>query len=452
MVNWEKINDTKVKMEIELPEEEVEEALEKAYREVVKKVDLPGFRKGKVPRKILEARFGPEVLYEDAVQYMVPEAYSKAIEEEEEIEPVDEPDIEVVQIEKGKPFKFNATVEVKPEVTLGLYKGVEVEVEKEEVDEKKVEEHLHNLRERQARLVTVEDEDYQAQEKDMIVIDFKGYLDGEPFEGGEAEDYSLELGSGSFIEGFEEQLVGARTGEEKEVKVTFPEDYEEESLAGQEVLFSVTVKEIKRKELPDLDDDFAKEVSEFETLEEFKEDLWNKFQEEAKNQYQYHLEEAVINKVADNSEVAIPEGLVEKQLDRMIEDIERRLGTQGLKMEQFLQLTGKSVEDLKEEYREEAVKRVKSNLVLDAIIKAEGIDVEESEIEEKIQEIAQTYNDDPERVKDVFKQQGRWNMMFEEMRMRKVIDMLVENAQVIEKPPESSEEERENQEEQENED
>ena len=452
MVNWEKINDTKVKMEIELPEEEVEEALEKAYREVVKKVDLPGFRKGKVPRKILEARFGPEVLYEDAVQYMVPEAYSKAIEEEEEIEPVDEPDIEVVQIEKGKPFKFNATVEVKPEVTLGLYKGVEVEVEKEEVDEKKVEEHLHNLRERQARLVTVEDEDYQAQEKDMIVIDFKGYLDGEPFEGGEAEDYSLELGSGSFIEGFEEQLVGARTGEEKEVKVTFPEDYEEESLAGQEVLFSVTVKEIKRKELPDLDDDFAKEVSEFETLEEFKEDLWNKFQEEAKNQYQYHLEEAVINKVADNSEVAIPEGLVEKQLDRMIEDIERRLGTQGLKMEQFLQLTGKSVEDLKEEYREEAVKRVKSNLVLDAIIKAEGIEVEESEIEEKIQEIAQTYNDDPERVKDVFKQQGRWNMMFEEMRMRKVIDMLVENAQVIEKPPESSEEERENQEEQENED
>jgi len=430
MVTWEKIEDNKVKMEIELSENQVEEALNKAYQQVVKKVDLPGFRKGKVPRKILEARFGPEILYEDAVQHMVPEAYSNAIEEEEELEPIDEPDIDIVQIEKGKPFKFTATVEVKPEVSLGEYRGVSVEVEKEEVDEEKVSQHLENLRERHARLIPVEEEDARVQDKDMVTLDFTGYLDGEPFEGGQAEDYSLEIGSGSFIEGFEEQLIGSAVNEEKEIKVTFPEDYGEESLSGKEVVFEVKVKEIKRKELPELNDDFAREVSDFETLEEFREDLHHKMQEETENRYRHQLEEAVIEKASENCEVEIPEVLVEKQIDRMIGDIEQRLSTQGLKMEQFLEISGKSMDDFRNEYREEATKRVKANLVLDAILKKEGIEVEDHEIDDKIQELAQTYNDDPERIKEVFKQQGRLNMISEELRMRKVIDMLVENARV----------------------
>jgi len=445
MVTWEKIEHNKVKMEIELTEEEVEEAIEKAYREMVKKVNLPGFRKGKVPRKIMEARFGPEIFYEDAVQHMVPEAYSSAVDEAE-IEPIDEPDIDVVQIEKGKPFIFTATVEVKPEVTLGDYKGIKVEVEKDAIDEDTVSEYLSNLRERHARLVPVEEEDAVVQEGDQVLIDFQGFIDGEPFEGGQSEDHSLTIGSGSFIEGFEDQLIGASQGEEKEIKVTFPEEYGNEELNGKEATFHVKIKEIKRKELPELNDDFAKEVSDFDTLEEFREDINKKLEEEIENTYKYNMEEAIIQKVSENAEVEIPEVMVERQIEQMIGEIEQRIKMQGLSLEQFLQLSGKTREDLAEQYREDAEKRVKSNLVLSAIMKEEGIEVTDQEIDDKIQELAETHNDSSERIKEIFKQQGRLNMMREEIRIRKVVDFLVEQAEVetvVKDPQETKEEEKE---------
>ncbi len=440
MAKWEKIEDNKVKMEIEVPEDKVEEALSQAYKKVVKDVNLPGFRKGKVPRKVLEARFGPEIFYEDAAQILVPEGYREALEEESEIEPIDEPDIDVVQLEKGKPFIFTATVEVKPEVELGEYKGVPVEVEKEEIGEEDVERYIEGLRDQHSRLVVVEDEDAEVQEGDMVLLDFKGYLDGEPFEGGEAQDYSLEIGSGSLIEGFEEQLKGAKVGEEKEVTVTFPEEYQEESLAGKEAVFEVNVKEIKRKELPELNDDFAREVSEFDTFEEYRNDVFRKLQEEAENRNRTRLENTVIEEVSNRAELEIPDVLVEKEIDRIMSEMEQRISMQGINMDQFLEISGKTREELRSNYREEAVKRVKGNLVLDAIIKKEGFEVQESEIEEKLQEMAEAYNDDPERIRDILQKQGRMDMLKEESRMRKVIDFLVENAEVQYKAPGETEE------------
>ena len=441
MVKWEKIDTNKVKLEVEVPEEEVEDALQQAYKKVVKDVNLPGFRKGKVPRKVLEAKYGPEILYQDAVDYLLPQAYSRAIDEEG-IEPINQPEIDVQQIEKGKPLVFTAEVEVKPEVKLGEYKGVKVEVEKEEVDEEKLESHIEGLRQQHARLIEVEDKETEASDGDMVMIDFTGYIDGEPFEGGDAKDYSLEIGTNTFISGFEEQLIGMKVGEEKEVKVTFPEDYRSEELAGKEAVFEVTLKQIKQKELPELNDDFAREISDFDTFEEFKADAFQKLKDNAEQQYKTQLETAVIEKVSENAEVEIPETLIERQLDNILQDMEQYLQYQGLNLGTFLELTGKSEEDLREEHREEAEKRVKANLVLDEIIKEEDIDVTEDELNEKLQEMAEQYDDSPERIREVFENQGRLEMMREEIRMRKVIDLLVENAEVEIKPKEEDDDEK----------
>ncbi len=429
MVKWERLEDNKIKLEIEVSEEEFEEALKKAYSKVVKEVNLPGFRKGKVPRKVLESRFGPEILYQDAADYILPQAYRSAIEEEN-IEPINEPEIEVQQIEKGKPFIFTAVVEVKPEVKLGAYRGVEVESEEEEIDEETVDEHIEGLRQQHARMVDVEDKDREAAAEDLVLIDFCGYIDGEPFEGGEATDYSLEIGSNTFIPGFEEQLIGMKVDEEKEIKVTFPEDYRNEDLAGKEAVFQVTLKQIKQKELPELNDDFVKEISEFDNLEDFKEDKANKLRENAEQKARTALETAVIEKVSENAEVDVPETLVERQLDNMLQEMEQYLRYQGLDLEKFLEVTQKKEEDLREEQREEAEKRVKANLVLDAIIKEEGLEASEEELQEKIEELANQYGDSPERVREVFEKQGRLDMIREEIRMRKLIDFLVNEAEV----------------------
>ncbi len=429
MVKWEKLDDHKIKLEVEVPEEEFEEALKKAYSKVVKEVNLPGFRKGKVPRKVLESRFGPEILYQDAADYILPQAYRSAIEEEN-IEPINEPEIEVQQIEKGKPFIFTAVVEVKPEVKLGAYRGVEVESEEEEIDEEAVDEHIEGLRQQHARMVDVEDKDREAAAEDLVLIDFCGYIDGEPFEGGEATDYSLEIGSNTFIPGFEEQLIGMKVDEEKEIKVTFPEDYRNEDLAGKEAVFQVTLKQIKQKELPELNDDFVKEISEFDNLEDFRVDKANKLRENAEQKARTALETAVIEKVSENAEVDVPETLVERQLDNMLQEMEQYLRYQGLDLEKFLQVTQKKEEDLREEQREEAEKRVKANLVLDAIIKEEGLEASEEELQEKIEELANQYGDSAERVRDVFEKQGRLDMIREEIRMRKLIDFLVDEAEV----------------------
>jgi len=441
VVKWEKIDTNKVKLEVEVPEEEVEDALQQAYKKVVKDVNLPGFRKGKVPRKVLEAKYGPEILYQDAVDYLLPQAYSRAIDEEG-IEPINQPEIDVQQIEKGQPLVFTAEVEVKPEVKLGEYKGVKVEVEKEEVDEEKLENHIEGLRQQHARLIEVEDKETEASDGDMVMIDFTGYVNGEPFEGGDAQDYSLEIGTNTFISGFEEQLIGMKVGEEKEVKVTFPEDYRSEDLAGEEAVFEVTLKQIKQKELPELNDDFAREISDFDTFEEFKADAFQKLKDNAEQQYKTQLETAVIEKVSENAEVEIPETLIERQLDNILQDMEQYLQYQGLNLGTFLELTGKSEDDMREEHREEAEKRVKANLVLDEIIKEEDIDVTEDELNERLQEMAEQYDDSPERIREVFEKQGRLEMMREEIRMRKVIDLLVENAEVEIKPKEEDDDEK----------
>ncbi|HOL17210.1 MAG TPA: trigger factor [Bacillota bacterium] len=427
LTRWEKIEGNKVRLEIEVAAPDVDTALAKAYRKVVKKVNLPGFRKGKVPRRILEARFGPEILHEEALEILVPPAYQQALKEAD-VEPIEQPSFKLVQIEEGKPLIVHATVEVLPPVELGEYKGIVVEQEEVEITDEQVEQSLEAIREQHARLVPKEEG--AAAEGDLVLIDFKGFIDGEPFSGGEAENYSLELGSGRFIPGFEEQLVGASAGEEREVKVTFPEDYRKEELAGKEAVFQVTVKEIKEKKLPDLDDEFAKEVSDKETLEEFKAQIRERLENNAREQSRIKLEETLIEKLTEASKVEPPPVLIERQIDRMLGELEQYLRFQGLTLEKFCEMSGKSIEELRQNKQEEAAQRVKANLVLDALIKKEGITVEDSEVDEKIAAIAAEHNDDPERVRELFEKQGRLSFMREEMRMRKVIDLLVSQAQI----------------------
>jgi len=434
---WEKIGDNKVLVEIEVPKEEVNEALEKAYRKMAKDINMPGFRKGKVPRKIIESRYGPEAFYNDALEILVDPAYAKAVKECG-LEPINQPEMELVQMEQDKPLLFKVTVEVKPEVTLPYYKGVTVEQVKEEITAENVDSYLDSLREQHARLVAIEDG--KLQEKDLAVIDFSGKVEGEVFEGGEAENYSLEIGSDSFVPGFEEQLLGAVIGEEREVKVTFPEDYHNEDLAGKEAVFSVKVKEIKRPQVPDLDDDFVQELSEeFSTVQEFREDIEKKLKENLQHRKKVELETKVIEKVAAEAEAPVPDALVERELDNMIGEMEHYLRMQGLNMEQYGQLVEGGLEKIREERRPEAENRARANLVLDAIIKEEEIEATEEEIEEKIKEVAQKQEMDMEKVKELFSRDGRMDMITHEIRYRRAIDMLVEHATIVEVDKEQEE-------------
>lgn len=424
---WEKIEDNKIKLEVEVAAAEVDTALARAYRKVVKKLNLPGFRKGKVPRRILETRFGPEILHEEALEELVPPAYQEALKEAE-IDPIDQPDFELIQIEEGKPLLFNAVVEVLPEVELGPYRGLEAEQEEAEVEDLQVDHHLYMLREQNARLVPKEAE--PAQEGDLVTVDFKGFIDGEPFEGGEAENYSLELGSNSFIPGFEEQLIGVKPEQEKEVTVTFPEQYRSEELAGKEAKFQVKMKQIKTKQLPELNDDFVKELSEFETLAEMKADLKEKMLKSAEENSKMKLEEDLIAKVTASSKVQLPEVMVERQVDIMVGDMENYLQRQGLGLNQFLELSGKSMEEMRAHNRPEAERRTKANLVLDAIAKKEGFTIEDSELDDKIAETAESFNDQPDRLKGILEKQGRLPAIREEMRIRKAVDLIVEEANI----------------------
>lgn len=435
VVKLEKIDSNKVELEVEVPEEEVERALSKAYTKVVKKINLPGFRKGKIPRSILEARFGREILYEDALEILIPPSYSKAVEEAE-IEPIDKPEMELVQMEKGSPLIYKAKVEVKPPVNLAPYKGLEVEQVKEEVTDKQIERYLEALRREHVRLIPQE---RQARRGDIVLIDFTGVIDGKPFEGGRGEGYSLELGSGSFIPGFEEQLEGVGPGEEKTLKVSFPKDYRNKELAGKEAVFEVKVTEVKEKELPELNDEFIQEISEEETLEAYTASLRQKMAEDLARRQKIDLENRLIEKVSEGSQVELPTVLVERQLDQMLSEMESYLRYQGLTMEQFLTVSGRELSQLREERREEAARRVKGNLVLEAIIKKEGITIEEAEIDDQIKELASTYNDRPERLKELFGKQGRLELMKQELLYRKAIDLLVDNAVIkeVEKPVEA---------------
>ncbi|HHX77831.1 MAG TPA: trigger factor, partial [Firmicutes bacterium] len=420
----------KIAMEIEVNPAVVEAALNKAYRKIVKQVNVPGFRKGKVPRSILEARFGPEVLYEEALETLIPEAYEQAVGEAD-IEPIDTPEFDLVQMEKGKPLLFKAVVEVKPDFELPEYKGIKIEKKLREITDVDVEEYLKMVQKQHARLVSLEDTAAEAKEGDLVVIDFKGFIDGEAFSGGEAEGYSLELGSNSFIPGFETQLIGIKKGEEREVKVVFPEDYREKTLAGKEALFKVKAHEIKRKEYPLLNDDFAKEISEFATLEEFKQDIKNKLKKNEEVRAEKDLEERLVQQIVNEVKVEAPVVLVDREMDRMMQEMEQFMRMQGLSMEQYLKLSGKSAAELRENNRDEAIKRVISNLTLSAIIKKEGITAEESEIDDKIKSFAESYKQDFAKVKEVFAAQGRLGVIEDEIKYGKVIELLKKEADIV---------------------
>ncbi|AFS77418.1 FKBP-type peptidyl-prolyl cis-trans isomerase, trigger factor [Gottschalkia acidurici 9a] len=392
----EKKENNKVTLKIEVSYEEFEKEVQQAYNRSKGRFNIPGFRKGKVPRKIIETNYGEGVFYEDAINGIFPKVYDEAIKEHG-LDTIDRPSLDLDQIEKGKPVVFIVEVEVKPEVKLGEYKGIEVEKKEYNVTEEDIDAELKNIQERNARLVEVEDR--ASQEGDTLTIDYSGFIGEEQFEGGTAKNQPLELGSNSFIPGFEEQLVGKNAGEEVDVKVNFPEDYHALDLAGKEAIFKVKIHEIKLKELPSLDDELAKDVSEFDTLEELKADLKSKLEEGAEKREKAEFENSTIEKVCELSEVEVPEVLVERQIDSSVQDFAYRLRFQGLELERYLELTGTKIQDFREQFREDAQKLVKGDLVLEAIAEKEGIEASEEELNTELENIAKQYKQELEQVK-----------------------------------------------------
>lgn len=423
--SWEKIEKNVGVLDIEVNEEQVAGALDRAFKKVVAKVNVPGFRKGKVPRQIFERKFGVESLYNDAIEIILPEAYTEAVKEAG-IEPVDRPEVEIEQFAKGQSMKFKAKVTVKPEVTLGDYKGIEVPAAAAEVTEEEVTAELNRLQQRHAELVVVEEG--AAQSGDMTVIDFDGYVDGEAFEGGKAERYSLELGSGSFIPGFEDQVVGMSIGEDKDVNVTFPETYHAENLAGKAAVFKVKLHEIKRKNLPALDDEFAKDVSEFETLEEFKQDVVKRLTERKQQENEQQREVAVVEKASETAEVEIPQVMIDTELDQMVKEFENRLRMQGMNLELYFKFSGQNEAALKAQMQEDAQKRVRNNLVLEQIAKAENITVTEEEINEELEQLSQAYRRTAEQLRENLNASGGWESFTSDLTVKKTIKFLVDNS------------------------
>jgi len=427
MVKLEKIDGSKISLEIEVTESVLEDALSQAYKKVVKNVNIPGFRKGKVPRPILESRFGSEVLYEEALEILVPVAYEKAVEETS-IEPISRPEIDLLQMEKGKPLIFKAIVEVKPEIELPEYRGVEVNREVREITGADVENRLAQMQKQHVKLHVVEDAPLAS--GDLVLLDFTGYVDGVPFDGGSAEDYSLEVGSGSFIPGFEEQLVGMNIGEEKEINVSFPEGYHNEELAGKPSVFRVKLNEIKHKEIPELNDDFAAEVSEFDTLVGLKDDILHKLREAEEKKTSNEVAKKVVETLADSIDVLLPAALVDREIDSMISEMEHFMKMQGLSLEKFLSLTQQSVEGMRVDKRAEAEKRVRANLLLEAIVKKEGIMATDEEVEERIEKMAESYGQPVEAIREYFAAPGQAEIMLQEIKVRKAIDFLVAEAKI----------------------
>lgn len=414
----------KVELEVEMEAERVNEALEQAYKKVVKDIDISGFRKGKVPRKVLEARYGKEILHKDALDILIPQGYSEAIEEKG-IEPIDQPDIKDYNIEEDEPFTFKAEVEVKPEVELGEYKDLDVEKEDAEVTEEEIEAEIDKARNQHSQLVSTDKE--VIEEGDFVIIDFEGKKDGEKFPGGSAEEYSLEIGSNTFIPGFEEQLVGAKVGEELEIDVTFPEDYNAKDLAGEDVVFDVEVKEIKEKQLPELDDEFAKEVSDYDTFEEYKESVQERLQKNKEERTERDYENNLIETASENAEVDVPEKMVEEELDKMYQNFAQSVSQQGMEVEDYLDYMGTDEEGWREQNREAAENRTRSNLILEAIAEKEDIEISEEEIEEQIEEIAEENDQDPEQIKAFLQMQGQLEGLKDGLKMQKTIEYLKEN-------------------------
>ncbi|PSA93747.1 trigger factor [Bacillus atrophaeus] len=421
-VKWEKQEGNEGVLTVEVDAETFKTALDDAFKKVVKQVSIPGFRKGKIPRGLFEQRFGVEALYQDALDILLPVEYPKAIEEAG-IEPVDRPEIDVEKIEKGESLIFTAKVTVKPEVKLGDYKGLNVEKDETAVTDEDVQNELKALQERQAELVVKEEG--TVEEGNTVVLDFEGFVDGEAFEGGKAENYSLEVGSGSFIPGFEEQLTGLEAGAEKHVEVTFPEEYHAEDLAGKPAVFKVKIHEIKAKELPELDDEFAKDVDEeVETLAELTEKTKKRLEEAKENEADAKLREELVLKASENAEADVPQAMIDTELDRMMKEFEQRLQMQGMNLELYTQFSGQDENALKEQMKEDAAKRVKSNLTLEAIAQAENLEVTDEEVDAELTKMAEAYNMPVENIKQAI---GSTDAMKEDLKVRKAIDFLVEN-------------------------
>lgn len=427
--NAERIEKNTVLLEIEVDAEQFSRAVDKAYRKLVKNVAIPGFRKGKTPRPILERYVGKGALYEEAMETLVPEAYFEAVKNTG-IEPIEQPRVEIVQVEEGKPVVFKATVQVKPEVNLGQYKDLEVTRPVTEVAEEEVAREMDRLQKRHARLLTVEEG--AVENGDIAVIDFLGKIDDEPFQGGEGKDYSLEVGSGSFIAGFEEQVTGMAIGETRDIQVTFPANYQAEELAGKDAVFTVTVKEIKRKETAPLDDEFAKDVSEFDTLEELRNDIKNKLKQAAESNADYQVRRDVVNKAVDNAEVDIPGPMVESQLDEMFGSMERRLMNQGISLEDYLKYTNTTPDDLREKMRPEAERNVKTTLVLEAIAKAEEVTAGDEEIKGEADKLAAYYRQDPEVFRKMLENEAQLSFIAEGVVREKTMQLLVDSAKIVE--------------------
>jgi trigger factor len=425
----EKLENNTVVLDVEVDAEQLAGALDQAYRKLVKDVHVPGFRKGKAPRVVFENYVGKAALYNEAVEYVIPEAYMQAVNETG-VEPVAQPQLEIEQVEEGKAVKFKATVRVKPEVTLGQYSGLEVTKPNAEVDEQDVDKELVKLQERHAQLINLEEGAVASD--DIALIDFVGRKDGVEFEGGQGTDYSLEIGSGSFIPGFEDQLIGAVVGETKDITVTFPEDYPNEDLKGQEAVFTVTVKGIKRKELATLDDEFAKDVSEFDTLEELRTDLLNKLKEAAEIRAQQQIKGEAVQKAVENATVDIPEEMEDTRVDEMVVNMERRLASQGLTMENYLKYTGSTTDDLKKSLRDDARRGVKTTLVLEAIVNKESIEVSDEDLEKEISTMADNYQQDPQVLRKILEGQNQIEFIREGLQQQKAIDYIAEQVTLVE--------------------
>ncbi|MCI5889707.1 MAG: trigger factor [Lachnospira sp.] len=413
-----------VKLVIEASAEEFEAGLNAAYNKNKNKISVPGFRKGKAPRKMIEQLYGSQIFFEDAANEIIPDAYADAAKESG-LDIVSQPKVSIEQLESGKPFIFAAEVAVRPEVELGEYKGVEVTKADVEVTDADVEEELKKVQDQNSRTVSVEDR--AVKDGDMTVIDFEGFIDGEAFEGGKGENYPLTIGSHSFIDTFEEQMIGMNIGEEKELNVTFPEDYHAENLKGKPATFKVTVKEIKEKQLPELDDDFAQDVSDFDTLAEYKDDLKKKIAERKESEAKAKKESEAIEKVVEAAKMDIPQAMIDTQVNRMLEDFAMRLQQQGLSVEQYFQYTGMTADKIMEEMKPEAVKRIKNSLVLEAVAKAENIEVSEEEFEAELQKMADMYKMEIEKIKE-FMQDAEAKQMKDDIAIQKAVELIVSSA------------------------
>ena len=420
----EKLEKNMAKLTIEVSAEELEKALQSAYQKQKSKISIPGFRKGKVPRQMIEKMYGAAIFYDDAVNELIPKAYSDAYDECE-LDIVSQPEINVVQIEKGKPFIFTAEVATKPEVTLGEYKGLKVDKISTRVTQKEVDAKIQEEAEKNARTITVEDR--PVQDGDEVILDFEGFVDGVAFEGGKGENYPLTIGSGAFIPGFEEQLVGAESGKEVEVNVTFPEDYQAEDLKGKAAVFKCTVHEIKAKELPEIDDEFAAEVSEFDTLDELKTDIKAKIKEQKVNDGKRAQEDAAVDAIIESAKMDLPEAMVDTQARQMLDEFAQRMQQQGLTLDQYMQFTGMTADKMMDELRPQAEKRIKTRLVLEAIAKAENIEITDEKLDEEIAKMAEAYQMEADKLKSFMGDKEK-EQMKQDMAVQEAITFVVDNA------------------------